>query len=161
MVWLGSLSSQLAIPIWSQSVRRATMGSFRIQVSSHTWLCWQFPSHFSLHLAAPTRVLTSQQRLWKRQIGEQVLVIQYCVLLSLPQLSQAPLAVAAAFPTKLMRAARWTGGGCGKQQIIWTQTGTEAATRKVHSFPPSTSSQKSHVATKALQIHTASGSMGH
>ena len=120
MVWLESLSSQLAIPMRLHSVSRATVGSFRIQASSHTWLCSQFPSHF-LHLAAPTRVLTSQQRLWKWEIGEQVKVTQCCALPSLTQLSQAPVAVAAAFPTELITAARWTGGSCGKWQISWKQ----------------------------------------
>ena len=43
----------------------------------------QFPSHF-LHLAAPTSVLTRQQRLWKWGTGEQVTITQYCALPSLP-----------------------------------------------------------------------------
>lgn len=151
------MSSQPAFPRWLHSVRRATMGSFRTQTSSHTWLCSQLLPYF-LQLSAPARVLTSQQRLWKWEIGQQVHSNSgLCALLS-----KAPLCVPAAFAAQLMTAARWTGGGCGKQQISRTQaTGMEADTREVHSFPSSTSLHMSYVATKALQTCTASASVGH
>lgn len=58
-------------PMQWHSVSQAIMASFRIQASSHTWLRSQFPSHF-LHLEAPTRVISSQQRLWKWEMGEQI-----------------------------------------------------------------------------------------
>lgn len=129
MVWLVYSSSQLAIPIWLHSVCR--MDRF------FPYLALLTISISLLHLAAPTRVLTSQQRLWKQEIGAQVIVTQYCTLPSPPQLSQAPMAEPAALPAKLMTTAWWTGGGCRKQQISWTRTtGTEAATSQVHSFSP-------------------------
>lgn len=164
MISLGSLSSQPASPRWSPSVSRTTMGSFRIQTSSHTWLCSQLLPYF-LHLSAPPRVLTSQQRLWKWEIGQQVAVTRGCVPSPLLWLSQVPLAVPAAFPTQLMTAARWTGGGCGKQQISWTQAaGMAADTREVHSFPSSTSPHMSccHQSSSGLQHQSFSlcGALG-
>lgn len=77
--------------------------------------------------------------------------------------SLSPLALtsASAFPTQLMTATSWTGGGCGKEQISWTQAAGEAAdTREVHGFPSSTSLHMSYAATKALQTCTASASVG-
>lgn len=135
---------------------RALLGFRRLPI-----LCSQLLPYF-LHLSAPTRDLTRQQRLWKWEIGQQVAVTQDCVPLPLLQLSQAPLAVPAAFPNQLMTAARWTGGACGTQQISWTQaTGLEAATREVHSFPSSTSPHLGCVVTRALRACTASPSAGH
>lgn len=122
------MSSQPAIPRWLHSVSRATMGSLRTQTSSHTWLCSQLLPYF-LQLSAPAGAPTSQQRLWKWEIGQQVTVTQHCVPSSLLLLSaEAPLSVPAAFPAQLMTAARWTGGGCGHsksarhRQQEWKQT---------------------------------------
>lgn len=146
-------------PMQWHSDSRAIMASLRIQASSHTWLCSQFLSHF-LHLEAPTRVISSQQKLWKWQAREQIPVTQYLWAPCSPP----------AFPSS-------SGWGCcppsragDSSQMNWrrlwatasqldTDNRMEAATSEVQSFPPLTSPRKSCVVTKVLQTCPASASM--